>query len=378
MKKILFISSSRADYGLIRDIIIQTQKINKNTFLLVTGSHLSSEFGQTIKEIQRDKIKNIIKRKLFKRKLKNFSDLQISGYIADSIRITSKVIKDLSPDIMVILGDRYELLGSAISAMSFRVPIAHIHGGEVTSGAFDDSIRNSISKLSHLHFPVHEQYKKRLIQLGENPKTIFNYGGPGAHSISKTKLLSRFELEKKLSIQLNKRIILVTYHPVTLEKDKSRYQIKNLIKFLNTLNNETIIITASNFDNESNIIKKEILNFLKKKDNAYYYNSLGNKVYISLMKMAYLVIGNSSSGVLETPSFGTKTINIGNRQSGRIISSNIINSDYDFNSIIKAFLKIRKKSKKISNPFLKKNTPIKIAKKILNFKFNIKKKFYDI
>ena len=279
---------------------------------------------------------------------------------------------------MVILGDRYELLGSAISAMSFRVPIAHIHGGEVTSGAFDDSIRNSISKLSHLHFPVHEQYKKRLIQLGENPKTIFNYGGPGAHSISKTKLLSRFELEKKLSIQLNKRIILVTYHPVTLEKDKSRYQIKNLIKFLNTLNNETIIITASNFDNESNIIKKEILNFLKKKDNAYYYNSLGNKVYISLMKMAYLVIGNSSSGVLETPSFGTKTINIGNRQSGRIISSNIINSDYDFNSIIKAFLKIRKKSKKISNPFLKKNTPIKIAKKILNFKFNIKKKFYDI
>jgi GDP/UDP-N,N'-diacetylbacillosamine 2-epimerase (hydrolysing) len=248
---------------------------------------------------------------------------------------------------MVILGDRYELLGSEISAMSFRVPIAHIHGGEVTSGAFDDSIRNSISKLSHLHFPVHEQYKKRLIQLGENPKTIFNYGGPGAHSISKTKLLSRFELEKKLSIQLNKRIILVTYHPVTLEKDKSRYQIKNLIKFLNTLNNETIIITASNFDNESNIIKKEILNFLKKKDNAYYYNSLGYKVYISLMKMAYLVIGNSSSGVLETPSFGTKTINIGNRQSGRIISSNIINSDYDFNSIIKAFLKIRKKSKKI-------------------------------
>lgn len=378
MKKILFISSSRADYGLIRDIIIQTQKINKDTFLLVTGSHLSSEFGQTIKEIQRDKIKNIIKRKLFKRKLKNFSDLQISGYIADSIKITSKVIKDLSPDIMVILGDRYELLGSAISAMSFRVPIAHIHGGEVTLGAFDDSIRNSISKLSHLHFPVHEQYRKRLIQLGENPKTIFNYGGPGAYSISKTKLLSRFELEKKLSIQLNKRIILVTYHPVTLEKDQSKFQIKNLIKFLNTLNNETIIITAPNFDNESNIIKKEILNFSKKKDNVYYYNSVGNKVYISLMKIAYLVVGNSSSGVLETPSFGTKTINIGNRQSGRIISSNIINCDYDFNSINNAFLKIRKKSKKISNPFLKKNTPIKIAKKILNFKFKIKKKFYDI
>ena len=380
MKKILFISSSRADYGLIRNVVLQTQKINKNTYLMVTGSHLSSEFGQTIKEIQRDKIKKIIKKKLFKNKIhkKNFSDMQISSYIAESINITAQVLKSLSPDIMVILGDRYELLGSAISAMSFRIPIVHIHGGEVTTGAFDDSIRNSISKLSHLHFPVHEQYKKRLIQLGENPNTIFNYGALGAHSISKTKLLSKFKLEKKLSIQLKKKLILVTYHPVTLEKDQSKYQIKNLIKFLNTLNNEIIIITSSNFDNESDIIKKEILNFSRNKDNVFYYNSLGNEVYISLMKIAYLVIGNSSSGVLETPSFGTKTINIGNRQSGRIISNNIINCDYDFYSIKKAFLKIKKRSNKISNPFLKKNTPIKIVKKILNFKFNLKKKFYDI
>ena len=380
MKKILFISSSRADYGLIRDVVLQTQKINKNTYLMVTGSHLSSEFGQTIKEIQRDKIKKIIKKKLFKNKIhkKNFSDMQISNYIAKSINITAKVLKSLSPDIMVILGDRYELLGSAISAMSFRIPIVHIHGGEVTMGAFDDSIRNSISKLSHLHFPVHEQYKKRLIQLGENPNTIFNYGALGAHSISKTKLLSKFKLEKKLSIQLNKKIILVTYHPVTLEKDQSKYQIKNLIKFLNTLNDEIIIITSSNFDNESNIIKKEILNFSRNKDNVFYYNSLGNEVYISLMKVAYLVIGNSSSGVLETPSFGIKTINIGNRQRGRIIPRNVINCDYSYNSINKAFNKIKKLPIKKSNLFYKKNTPIKIAKKILNFKFNLKKFFYDL
>ena len=380
MKKILFISSSRADYGLIRDVVLQTQKVNKNTYLMVTGSHLSSEFGQTIKEIQRDKIKKIIKKKLFKNKIhkKNFSDMQISNYIAESINITAKVLQSLSPDIMVILGDRYELLGSAISAMSFRTPIVHIHGGEVTMGAFDDSIRNSLSKLSHLHFPVHEQYKKRLIQLGENPNTIFNYGALGAHSISKTKLLSKFKLEKKLSIQLNKKIILVTYHPVTLEKDQSKYQIKNLIKFLNTLNDEIIIITSSNFDNESNIIKKEILNFSRNKDNVFYYNSLGNEVYISLMKVAYLVIGNSSSGVLETPSFGTKTINIGNRQRGRIIPRNVINCDYSYNSINKAFNKIKKLPIKKSNLFYKKNTPIKIAKKILNFKFNLKKFFYDL
>ena len=261
--------------------------------------------------------------------------------------------------------------------MTFRIPIAHIHGGEVTQGAYDDSIRHSITKLSHLHFPIHDQYKKRLIQLGENPKTIFNYGGLGAHSISKSKLLTKYDLEKYLKISLKKKIVLVTFHPVTLEKNKTEFQIKNLIKFLNTLNDMTIIITSSNFDSENDIIRKEILRFLKKKK-VYYFNSLGNRAYISLMKLAYLVIGNSSSGVLESPYFGTKTINIGDRQKGRIISDNIINSDYKFKSIYKAFLTIKKRSKKKSDIFLKKNTPIKIAKKILSFKFNLKKEFYDL
>lgn len=375
MKKILFISGSRADYGLLRDVIIETQKLNKSTYLLVTGSHLSKEFGETISEIKNDKIKNIIKKKLLQ---KNFEAMDINNYIANSIKNTSEVIKKEKPSVIVILGDRFELLGSAIAAMIFRVPITHIHGGEVTYGAYDDSIRHSISKLSHLHFPAHDQYKKRLIQLGENPKSIFNYGGLGAYSISKLKLLTKLKLEKKLNIQLNKKIILVTFHPVTLEKNKSYFQVKNLIKFLNTLKNSTIIITSSNFDNETSIIKKEILNFVKYKKNVYFYSSLGNRIYLSLMKIAYLVVGNSSSGILETPSFGTRTINIGSRQKGRILSENIINSDYDYKSINLSFSKLKKRSRKISNPFLKKNTSIKIAKKILNFQFNLKKKFYDI
>ena len=233
--------------------------------------------------------------------------------------------------------------------------------------------------MAHLHFPIHDQYKKRLIQLGENPKTIFNYGGLGAHSISKTKLLTKSNLEKLLKISLEKKIALVTFHPVTLEKNRSEFQIKNLIKFLNSLKDMTIIITSSNFDNENSIIKKELLKFSKKKK-TYYFNSLGNSVYISLMKLAYLVIGNSSSGVLETPSFGTNTINIGDRQKGRIISKNIINCGYSYESIRAAFIQINKNKnkKKIINPFLKKNTPNKIAKKILNFKYEIKKQFYDI
>ena len=374
MKKILFISSSRADYGLLRDVVLETQKINKETYLLVTGSHLSESFGKTISEIKKDNIKNIIKKKLLD---KNFSDLDISNYVARSIDLTAEVILKKKPDVVVILGDRYELLGSAIAAMTFRIPIAHIHGGEVTQGEYDDFIRHSITKLSHLHFPIHDQYKKRLIQLGENPKTIFNYGGLGAHSISKSKLLTRSNLEKKLKIDLKKKLVLVTFHPVTLEKNKSEFQIKNLIKFLKTLKDMTIIITSSNFDNENKVIKKEFLKYSKKKK-VYFFKSLGNTTYVSLMKLAYLVIGNSSSGVLETPSFGTNTINIGNRQNGRIISKNIINCNYSFNSICRAYKKIKKVKKKVNNPFLKKGTPSKIAKKIINFKYALNKKFYDI
>lgn len=178
--------------------------------------------------------------------------------------------------------------------MAFRVPIVHIHGGEATNGAFDDLIRHAITKLSHLHFPVHENYKKRLVQLGENPKTIFNYGAPGAYSISKSKFKTKIELEKLLEIDLSSKIVLVTFHPVTLEKNKSAFQIKNLIKFLNTLDNVKILITSPNFDNENEIIKKNLLKFAKKK-NVHYFNSLGNLLYISLLKISYLVIGNSSS-----------------------------------------------------------------------------------
>jgi len=374
MKRILFISSSRADYGLLRDVIIETQKINKETYLMATGSHLSNNFGNTISEIKKDRIKNVIKKKLLRN---NFSDRDISKYISRSINLTTEVIIKKKPNVIVVLGDRYELLGSVLASMSFRIPIAHIHGGEVTHGAFDDSIRHAITKLSHLHFPIHEDYKRRLIQLGENPKTIFNYGGLGAHSIAKSKFKSKSELERLLKIDLSGKVILVTFHPVTLEKNKSEFQIKNLIRFLNNLDNVKILITSSNFDNENEIIKKELLKFSEKK-NVYYLNSLGNLVYISIMKLAYLVIGNSSSGILETPSFGIPTINIGNRQSGRIISKNIINSNYDFKSIQKAFKKIKKFRNKSFSIFYKKNTPQKIAKKILNFKFNIKKKFYDI
>ena len=257
----MFISTSRADYGLLKDVIIETQKLNKDTFLLISGSHLSKEFGKTISEIKKDKIKNIIQKKILDKK---FKDTDISNYLIKSIKITRDVIKKLKPDVLIILGDRYEMLGCAIAAMVFRIPIAHIHGGEITKGALDDSIRHSITKFSNLHFPIHEQYRKRLIQLGENPKSIFNFGGLGAHAISKTRILKKKELGKKLKINFNKKIVLVTFHPVTLEKNESKNQIQNLIKFLYTLNDYIIILTSPNFDNEAHIVKKSFLSSLEK------------------------------------------------------------------------------------------------------------------
>ncbi len=379
MRKVLFVSSSRADYGLLRDLILETQKINPETYLMVTGSHLSKEFGETIFEIKKDKIRKIIIKKILDPK---FKEKNIPSYIERSINITTQTIKKIKPATLIILGDRYELLGSAIAATMFRVPITHLHGGEITSGAYDDSIRHSISKLSHLHFPVHEKYKKRLIQLGENPKNIFNYGALGAHSIKNINFKSKHELERELKIKLDKKIFLITFHPTTLEKNKSKFQILNLLSALKKFDNEIKIFTSPNFDHENKVIKKTILSFIKKNKNTFFYPSLGRLNYISLMKISSVVIGNSSSGILETPSLGIPTINIGNRQKGRIISKNIINSKYETKHIVKnirkAALLNKKKLLKIGSPFYKKGSPKQIAKKIIHFNFNLKKNFYDL
>lgn len=379
MNKILYVSSSRADYGLLRRLIIETQKINQNTYLMVTGSHLSQEFGETFFEIRKDKIKKIIKKKILDNK---FKEKEISGYLEKSIKATYQTIQKIKPDTLVILGDRYELLGSAIAATMSRIPITHLHGGEITSGAYDDSIRHSISKLSHLHFPVHEKYKKRLIQMGEDPTTIFNYGALGAHSIKNLRYTNKVDLEKKLNINLNKKIFLITFHPTTLEKRKSKYHIFNLLNALDKFKDEILIFTSSNFDHENKIIKREILNFVKKNRNTFFFSSLGHLNYISLMKISSVVIGNSSSGILETPTLGIPTVNIGNRQDGRIISKNIVNSKYEAVHIVKNIKKAlsfnKTKLSKIGSPFYKKDTPKKIAKKIVNFKFNLKKKFVDL
>ncbi len=379
MNRILYVSSSRADYGLLRNLIIETQKLNPETYLLVTGSHLSKEYGKTISEIKKDKIKKIICKKILDRK---FNENKISSYIQRSIEVTSQVIQKLKPNTLVVLGDRYELLGCAIAATINRIPITHLHGGEVTKGAYDDAIRHCISKLSHLHFPAHNKYKKRLIQLGEESKNIFNFGGLGAYSIKNTNFKSKSELEKVLKIKLNKKIFLITFHPTTLEENESKYQILNLLSALDKFKDVIKIFTSPNFDNENEIINKKILSFVKSNKNAFFYKSLGHLNYISLMKISTLVIGNSSSGVIETPNLGIPTINIGSRQKGRIISKNIIGSKYEKHYIIQNIKKAlsidKKKLLKNRSLFYKKNTPKNIALKIMTHKYDLKKEFKDL
>ena len=233
------------------------------------------------REIEKDGLKKYYKKKYYKKTYEK----DISNYISQAIVSTSEILDKINPEKIVILGDRYELLGCAIASMSYRIPIVHIHGGEITEGAIDDSIRHSISKLSHLHFPIHKDYRKRLIQLGESPKTIFNYGGLGAYSIKNTKFKSRLELENDLKIKLNKRIFLITFHPTTLEKNKANYQVSNLLSAIKKFKNTTKIFTSSNFDHENKSIKEKVLKFTKKNKYSFFYSSLGHLNYISLMNI---------------------------------------------------------------------------------------------
>ena len=379
-KKIGIFTATRAEYGLLSGLMKEIN-ISKSLELqtYVSGTHLSSDYDKTYKDIKADGFQISA---LVKMSISTETPDDMAGSMSECLQNMTKALNYLKPDLLVILGDRYELLGSAIASMSHRIPIAHIHGGEITSGAIDDSIRHSISKLSHLHFPIHDEYKKRLIQLGENPETIFNYGGLGAHSIKNIKFKSKLDLENELKIKLDKMIFLITFHPTTLEKNKSKYQVSNLLSALDKFKDVIKIFTSSNFDHENKIIKRKILNFTYKNKNAFFYSSLGHSSYVSLMKISSLVIGNSSSGVLETPSLGIPTVNIGNRQKGRIISKNIVNSKYEKNHIIKnikkALILDKKKLSKIGSPFYKINTPKNIAKKIISFRCILKKDFKDL
>ena len=384
MRKICVVTGTRADYGLLRWTIdgIKNSKILELQ-LIATGLHLSPEFGLTIKAIEDDGY-------FINKKVEMLLSSDTSVGICKSIGLGTigfaDAINELKPDLLLILGDRFEILAAAISAMTARIPIAHIHGGESTEGVIDESIRHRITKMSHIHFVSTEKYRQRVIQLGENPKNIFNFGGLGIDNIKKLELLSKVELEKRINFKFGEKNLLITFHPVTLEKGSSNNQIDNLLNTVSKLKKTNIIFTLPNADNESRIISDKIREFCKNNPSRYsFYKSLGQLNYLSCLQYVDGVVGNSSSGLLEVPTFKIGTINIGNRQRGRIEAKSIINSNSDKDSIKFALGKLFSKEFKkiladVKNPYGNGGASLKIVSVLekINLENILKKSFYDI
>lgn len=381
---ICFITGSRAEYGLLAPLMKKFENNSKYKLnIIVTGMHLSKKHGETFKDILKDnfKINHYVK-------IHNDNDSphDICGSIGSAVKKFSKKFKSLNLDLIILLGDRYEIFAASAAALLHQIPICHIHGGESTRGAIDEAFRHSITKMSHFHFVANKTYAKRVRQLGEDPKRIFNVGGFGVDLIKNTQLLEKKKLEDKLNIKFGKKNLIVTFHPVTLEKSTSRKQFKQLTNALKTFKNLKIIFTKANNDTYGNIINSQIDQFVKKNPKiSYCFNSLGQLNYLSALKYVDGVVGNSSSGLLEAPSFKIATINIGDRQLDRLQAPSVINCPPIKSKIVKSIKKIysknfKKKLNRNINPYGKSGAVVKTYNiiKELKLKNIVKKKFFDL
>ena len=335
MRKICVITGTRAEFGLLRPLIelIANDK-ELQLQLIATGMHLSPEFGYTLNEITEA---GFMVDKKVECLLSSDSSIGVSKTIALAISGFADALAELTPDLVVVLGDRTEILGAVIATAMANIPIAHLHGGETTEGAYDEAIRHSITKFSHLHFTSTEAYRKRVIQLGEHPDTVFNVGAIGLDAIKKLPLLDKASFEQAIGFKLKERNILITYHPVTLEKEAPIETFENILIALDELTNTALIFTHANSDKNGRIINKMITEYVSShKDKAVEFKSLGQLRYLSALQFVDFVIGNSSSGMTEVPAFYIPTINIGDRQKGRINCESVINSNNSLEDIKKS------------------------------------------
>lgn len=330
-RKICVVTTSRADYGLLLWLMREIRDDPDLALLIIaTGMHLSPEFGCTYKAIEEDGL--IINAKV-DMLLSSDSDVGVVKSVGVGLLSFCEVLKDLNPDIVVILGDRFELLSVAISALMLRIPIAHIHGGETSQGAIDEAVRHSITKMASIHFPATDTYRNRIIQMGEDPERVFNFGAPGLDGMHKLKLLNKKELERALDFDLSGTVAIVTYHPVTLEKSSAAKQIDNLLRAIHQ-SGVKAIFTKANADEQGRLINQKVKEFCNQKSDTYrLYDNLGSLLYMSCMKHVNLMVGNSSSGLVEAPSFRLPVVNIGARQHGRIKAANIVDVGYSENEI---------------------------------------------
>ncbi|MCY9692552.1 UDP-N-acetylglucosamine 2-epimerase [Paenibacillus alginolyticus] len=380
-RKICIVTSTRSDYGL-NYWIMKRIKENANLELqiIASGMHMSTEFGLTYKEIERD---GFTLNKKIEILLSSDTSVGITKSLGLALISFSEAFQDLKPDLIVLLGDRFEIMAAAQAAMIANIPIAHVAGGDTTIGAYDEAIRHSLTKMSHLHFVTNESAYKRVIQLGENPQRVYNVGSTGIDYIKNVSLLTKEQLGNQLDFKLRPKNIVVTFHPVTLEENSSEKQFKELLSALQKLgSNVGIIITKPNADNDGRIIIKLIDEFTKAHENVVSFTSLGQIRYLSTLAHVDCVVGNSSSGLYEAPSFKKPTVNIGDRQGGRLMATSIINcqpiSDDIYQSIEKAFSLDCSES---VNPYGDGNSSeriVRVIADIQDYKVLIKKSFYEV
>lgn len=384
MKKICVVTGTRAEYGLLRWVIegiaaspcLELQ-------LIATGAHLSPEFGLTYKVIEEDGFR--IDRKV-EMLLSSDTAVGVTKSMGLAMCGFAEALADLKPDMMLVLGDRYEILAAVSAAMIARIPVAHLHGGELTEGAFDDAIRHSITKMSHLHFVAAEEYRWRVIQLGEQPDRVFQVGGLGIDSILRLPSLSRHELEEALDFSLGQKNLLVTFHPVTLEEGTATGQMRELLAALAELDDTHIIFTMPNADTDGRQLFDLVNTFVADHpETAKVFTSLGQLRYLSAVRHVDAVVGNSSSGIAEVPSLGKGTINIGDRQRGRLRASSVIDCLPSRERVLEALATLyspefQSNLKKIENLYGSGGASEKIVRIIeaVDTALLLKKRFFDL
>jgi GDP/UDP-N,N'-diacetylbacillosamine 2-epimerase (hydrolysing) len=382
-RKICVVSGTRAEYGLLRWVMEGIRDAPELELQVVaTGTHLSSEFGLTYREIEQDGF--VIDRKV-EMLLSSDSPAGVAKSMGLGLIGFGDALQQLQPDLMLVLGDRFEIFSAVTAAMVARIPVAHVHGGESTEGAFDEAIRHSITKMSHLHFVAAPEYRNRVIQLGEHPDRVFLVGGLGIDSIKRLNLLERASLESALEFELGPRSLLVTFHPVTLENATASHQMAELLAALDRLEGTQLIFTMPNADPDGRVLFEMINEFVAEHDNARAFTSLGQLRYLSCVREVDGVIGNSSSGLTEVPSFGGGTINIGDRQRGRLKAESVIDCGPNRESITAAIQQLYTPAfqsilRTVRNPYDQGGASEKIVQGLRKHPLEsvLKKVFYDL
>ncbi len=382
-RKICVVTGTRAEYGLLKGIMARIQESDFSELqIIVTGTHLVEEFGNTVRQIETD---GFVVSKKIEMLLASDSAVSVSKSMALAQIGFAEVYEELSPDIILLLGDRYEILAAASAALISRRPLAHIHGGEVTEGAMDESIRHAITKMAHIHFSSTQEYRNRIIQMGENPDNVFHVGAPGLDHINNLSLLNLAELSASLDYTLDKPFAVVTYHPVTLPNQSNLETLNSLLDALGQFSNMQFIITYPNADTFGRQLIDRLKEFGAQNEHVLLVPSLGLLKYLSAVKNSKFVIGNSSSGIIEVPSLGRPSVNIGDRQKGRISAESVIHCGENIKSITAAIKEaisddFQKQVSTVVNPYAKGNAADQIFQRLLKVDLEniIRKPFFDL